>query len=91
MASDQPLIDQMRGAARCPVPAPCPQTDAGVGRRYWNGRREPKAKQMAERKDMTGNAASIGIIPFDREIGTVVKQAIEVIRCLARPGALASD
>jgi hypothetical protein len=46
---------------------------------------------MAERKDMTGNAASIGIIPFDREIGTVVKQAIEVIRCLACPGALASD
>lgn len=42
---------------------------------------------MAERQD----AASIGIIPFDREIGTLVEQAIEVIRCLARPGALASD
>jgi hypothetical protein len=56
-----------------------------------NGRRETKVKQTAERKDMIGNATSIGMMSFDREIGAVEEQVIKDIRRIVRPGALASD
>ncbi|NQE65521.1 hypothetical protein E1H18_1302 [Caulobacter sp. RHG1] len=41
---------------------------------------------MAERENMVGNAAAIGMVAFNRKFGTMMQQAVKDVGCLARTG-----
>ena len=41
---------------------------------------------MTQREDMIGDPALIGMVALDREVGTMVEQAVEDMRRLAGPG-----
>ncbi len=87
MAGDQRLVDRLcreRSDVR-----PGPRVDEQVqapGGDVRDARRETEAKQVAQREDMIGDAAPIGMVALDREIRAMVEQAIEDVRCFAGTG-----
>lgn len=51
-----------------------------------DARREAKAEHVTECEDMIGDATPIGMVAFDREIGTVMEQAVEDMHRFAGTG-----
>lgn len=87
MAFDQALVDPAgdegcdRRTGRLPREEMQPAL-ADIG----NARREAEAEQMAKREHMIGDAASIGVVIGDREIGGMMEEPVQDVRRLAGGG-----
>ena len=49
-----------------------------------DARRELEAKQAAQREDMVGIAAAIGVVPSRRDLALMIEQRVEHVQRLAR-------
>ena len=83
MASDELFINGLRGHRGYgrPWPRIAEQVEAPGGD-IGNSRCELEPQQMAERENMVGNAAAIGMVAFNRKFGTMMQQAVKDVGCL---------